>query len=126
LAEKLIILIVDSNSSNLSLCKNLLESHNYVALTAQDTEEAINIYHRQHNYIQAILLNLSISGKTYLFAIPAFLDINKNVKIIAMSYEIEKSEISDYFQTKIFGFIKKPLEENKLLKCLEKITKIIK
>jgi CheY-like chemotaxis protein len=124
--EKPHILIVDSNFNNLSQYKNLLESNDYVVLTAQHTEDAINIYRQQQNYIQAIILNLNLSGKTYFFSIPAFFAINKAVKIIALSDSLEKTELSSYFKTKLFDFIEKPFREELLIQSLEKISRIKK
>jgi DNA-binding NtrC family response regulator len=117
--KKPFILIIDNEIENLNLCKNILESNNYSVLTAQHTEDAINIYRQQQNYIYAILLNLKLSeGKTYFFSIPAFFAINENVKIVAMSDVLEKEELSEYYQSKLYDFVKKPVQEQVLLQCL--------
>jgi DNA-binding NtrC family response regulator len=118
------ILIVDSEIANLTFCKTTLESNGYSVLTAQHAEDGINIYRQQQNYICVIFLNLQLSGKTYFFSIPAFFAINKNAKIVAMSDAIELHELSAYNQTKLSGFIKKPIQEKILINCLERLVKI--
>jgi DNA-binding NtrC family response regulator len=122
--EKPLILIVDSDISNLIYCKKILESNDFSVITAQHSENALNIYRQLQNYIYAILLNLQLSGETYFFSIPAIFAINKNAKIIGMSDILEKAELSQYYQTKLFDFIQKPVQKGILIKCLEKTLEI--
>lgn len=118
LQKKKIILIIDSDLVNLKLCKNIFEEHNCSVLVAQNTDSGLNLYRQQQQYIDLVLLNFQISGRSYFMAIPSFIAINKDVKIIGMSDSISFKNLPIYFKEKVLDVINKPILTEHLLKFL--------
>ena len=54
------ILIVDDEEMILSLAGNLLKKHGYKVLTAIDGEEALKIYKKEKDSIDAVILDLTM------------------------------------------------------------------
>ena len=118
LQKKKIILIIDSDLVNLKLCKNIFEEHHCSVLVAQNTDSGLNLYRQQQQYIDLVLLNFQISGRSYFITIPSFLAINKDVKIIGMSDSISFKNLPIYFKEKVLDVINKPILTEHLLKFL--------
>ena len=118
LQKKKIILIIDSDLVNLKLCKNIFEEHHCSVLVAQNTDSGLNLYRQQQQYIDLVLLNFQISGRSYFMAIPSFIAINKDVRIIGMSDSISFKNLPIYFKEKVLDVINKPILTEHLLKFL--------
>jgi DNA-binding NtrC family response regulator len=117
--KKDLILVIESNPEILKFCKTVLEKNNYKVLTAFNTEDGLNLYRQEQNYINTVLLNLQLSGKAYFTTLPAFLAINPAAQIIGMSESVEFDELPAYFKARLVQVLHKPFIEKDLISLLE-------
>jgi two-component system, cell cycle sensor histidine kinase and response regulator CckA len=80
-----LILVVDDESSILSICKEALELHNYRVLTAADGIDAIAQYVQHKNEISVVLMDMMMPELGGEGAIKTLKLLNPQVKIIATS-----------------------------------------
>jgi signal transduction histidine kinase len=102
-----VILVVDDEEVMRRTASNILKKLGYTVITANDGEEAIEIFREKSNQIILALLDYSmpkISGRdTYL----AMKEINPNIKAVLVS-GFDDDRINETLTVGINGFIKKP------------------
>ncbi|MBN2442867.1 MAG: response regulator [Spirochaetales bacterium] len=115
------ILIVDDEYIIRSATSKLLEKTGYEVLTAEDGMEAIEIYKKNMNSIDIILLDLIMphkSGKDTYYELKA---INSDVKIIISSGYTPDINTEDLLKAGARGFIKKPYKWEELAIIIKKV-----
>jgi DNA-binding NtrC family response regulator len=108
------ILILDNQSIILFDCKKFLEKKGYIVFTANKFSEAYIIFHK-HPEIETIFINTSIKN----VSITDLLDINHDVKIIALASENEQNQETNNFQGKKYKILNQPFSKEEILFCLE-------
>ncbi len=103
-----IILVIDDEKSILSVASGMLEQCGYQVMIAKNGVEGIEVYHREHQNIDAVLLDLSMPGMSGLEVFEEFKKTNPDVKVLLSSGLMEKEEIENALKIGIRGFIQKP------------------
>jgi PAS domain S-box-containing protein len=117
------ILVVDDETSILSITSETLQTFGYQVLTATNGAEAVAIYAQQKKKIAAVLTDLSMPVMDGRATIYALLKINPKAKIIAMSGLDEADSVAQAATAGIKHFISKPYTAGTLLKTLKLIAK---
>ena len=117
-----LILVVDDETSILSITSETLQTYGYNVVTACNGAEAVAIYAQQKKKIAIILTDLSMPVMDGRATIYALLKINPKAKIIAMSGMDEAESVAKASTAGIKYFISKPYTAATLLKTLRTIA----
>jgi PAS domain S-box-containing protein len=116
------ILVVDDETSILSITSETLQAFGYNVVTASNGAEAVAIYAQQKERIAVILTDLSMPVMDGRATIYALLKINPKAKIIAMSGMDEAESVAKASTAGIKHFISKPYTAATLLKTLRTLV----
>lgn len=122
--ERLNILVVDDNLTNLSLLVSCLEPLGFVVHSAQSGQLAIQQF-KQHKP-QLILMDLfmpQMNGKQTIDALKELPEWNQ-CKIIGVTASVIKGKEQIDFITNCNGHLEKPIEINDLLSVIKKLLSI--
>jgi PAS domain S-box-containing protein len=112
------ILVVDDETSILSITSETLQTYGYEVVTACNGAEAVAIYAQQKEKIAMTLTDLSMPVMDGRATIYALLKINPKAKIIAMSGLDEADSAAKTSTAGVKHFISKPYTAETLLKTL--------
>jgi len=112
------VLVVDDETSILSITSETLQAFGYNVLTASNGAEAVALYAQKKDTISSILTDLSMPVMDGRATIYALLKINPKAKIIAMSGMDENESVAKASVAGIKHFISKPYTAATLLKTL--------
>jgi CheY-like chemotaxis protein len=115
------ILVVDDESSILSISKHTLESFGYRFLMAENGAEAIALYAQERNRIAAIITDLSMPVMDGRATIYALLKINPQARIVLMSGADHLDTGALAASLGIRHFIAKPYTAATLLRTLRSV-----
>ena len=102
------ILVIDDESSILSITGETLQAYGYNVLTASNGAEGVAIYATKQKKIAIVLTDLSMPVMDGRATIYAILKINPKAKIIAMSGMDEAESVAKASTAGIKHFISKP------------------
>lgn len=119
-AQGEVILIADDEPSVLETVKMILNLQGYRVITANDGAEAVNVYSRSKDMVNAVLLDMVMPVMDGYITIKALREINPNVKIIAMS-GFARRDSDEKSVRDAQAFLKKPYKADELLKTLQKV-----
>ncbi|HVS40566.1 MAG TPA: ATP-binding protein, partial [Gemmataceae bacterium] len=112
------VLLADDNEMLRSLGATILRRHSYRVLLAEDGQAAVEIYEREGDKIDLVVLDLTmprLSGREALHRLRA---INPRVRVLfASGYSAEQLTDSDHAH--IHGFIAKPYRERDLIQAVQ-------
>ncbi len=108
------ILLVDDEKTLCDIAKSTLEAYGYTVLTANDGTEAVGIM-AQRNDVIAVITDMSMPFMDGPATIRALQRMQPNLKIIAMSGNLEKARMTDPTITSQVTFLQKPFTVEKLL-----------
>ena len=101
------ILLVDDESMIRTLGQNILQSYGYRVLVAEDGAKAVEIYRRDPQHIDLVLLDVTMPGLSSRDAFQQLLQINPDVRVLfASGYSAE--EIVQGPGDHVQGFVRKP------------------
>jgi two-component system cell cycle sensor histidine kinase/response regulator CckA len=107
------ILLVDDEALVRNLGRTILEQYGYSVLLANDGQEVIDIYRRDHLRIDLIVLDLTMPRASGRDALHKLLGINPDVRIVVASgYSAEHLSAEDHEH--ICGFVSKPYRPDDL------------
>jgi PAS domain S-box-containing protein len=108
------VLLVDDEEVILEVGKELLEGMGYRVLIAKDGKEAIDVYKKDRDEIDIVVLDMVMpnmgGGKAY----DRMKDINPDIIVLLSSGFSIDSEASEILKRGCNGFIQKPFSMNKL------------
>ncbi len=111
--EKKTILVVDDNKTVLSLAETVLTEHGYNVKLADSGAKALDMYRDWGEFIDLVLLDLSMPGLNGDETMQQLISIDKNVKVIIVSgYAESVSRLGSMSKAK--NFIKKPYDVSEL------------
>ncbi|WP_138502508.1 response regulator [Nostoc sp. PA-18-2419] len=116
-----LILVVDDEVAIQEVTKSSLETYNYKTLVASDGIEAIALYAKNADKINAVLIDIMLPSLDGLTAIRTLKKINPQVKIIATSGLMSKRKLSTVTGIGVNTFLSKPYTIKELLLCLQKV-----
>ncbi len=113
-----LVLIVDDEPSIREILSTTIESYQYQSITANDSQQAIELYTQHHTKIQTILLDYMMPGGDPDITIDRLCSIDPNVRIILMS-GLSAHEIPiQRHPESIAAFLPKPFSTQDLLQTL--------
>jgi len=112
---------VDDEAYLLETNMTLLEQYGYQILTAENGEEAIEIFKNENKVISLVILDLLMPGMGGLKCLTGLLNINKDVKVIISSGYITSDQQHEALSKGAVGFIQKPYRHQDLLKMVRGI-----
>ena len=116
-----LILVVDDEEHMRSLAKEVLESHNYDVLLAEDGSEAVEIFARYNGSIGLVILDLVMPK---MGGHETFLRMNAEspgVKALLSTGYSENGKAKEILDSGVMGFIQKPYQPAELLSKVRSI-----
>lgn len=110
-----LILVVDDEGVIRYLAKDILESHGYMVLLAENGEEAVNIYRKKKDEIGLVILDIimpKMGGKKTFLKLKK---VNPGVKVLLSTGYSQNGQAKEILDSGVRGFIQKPYLVNELL-----------
>ncbi len=115
------VLLVDDEEVILEVGKELLEAMGYRVLTAKNGKEAIEVYRRNQEDIDLVLLDMVMPNTSGGEAYDRMKEINPDIKVLlASGYSID-GEATDILERGCNGFIQKPFNMKELFQAIKEI-----
>jgi CheY-like chemotaxis protein len=115
------ILIIDDEERVLEVSKDMLETLGYKVIIARYGEEAINIYEKYYDIVDAVLLDIIMHGMDGGIVFDKLKAINPNIKILLSSGYSEDEYAEDILARGANDFIQKPFTIEQVSQKLRKI-----
>ncbi len=116
-----LILVVDDENSICEITRVALEAHGYNVIIANDGAEAVALYARDREKIEAVILDMVMPIMDGPETIRALLTIDPRAKIIAASGLMERNILTKVRETDVSAFLSKPYTANTLLNTLNEV-----
>ncbi len=118
------ILVVEDEEMLREFLKELLVSNGYTVFTAQDGEEALQLYRRHQNEIDVVLIDLGLPkmGGDELFK--HLRELNPNVKVIIASGFIDPKIKEEMNKAGVKHIIQKPYLVNEVLQRIRDVVEV--
>ncbi|KST68157.1 CBS domain-containing protein [Mastigocoleus testarum] len=113
-----LILVVDDEAIIRQISKTSLEEYNYQVLTASNGIEAIALYAQYKDDISVVVMDMMMPSMDGLTAIYTLQQINREVKVIAVSGLPSSEKIATANQAGVKAFLAKPYTSQELLRNL--------
>jgi len=115
------ILLVDDEQPIRSLGKEMLEKFGYEVITAIDGEEALELYGREQDRINLVILDLIMPGMGGKRCLMELLTLNAQVKVLIASGYTDITTLKETIKTGHQNFIGKPYRLGEILEAVRKI-----
>jgi PAS domain S-box-containing protein len=115
------ILLVDDEESIRQLGEELLGSFGYAVLTAPDGESALELYEKENEHIDLVILDLSMPGMGGKRCLEKLVEMNPQVKVIIASGYSVNGPTKDAIGAGAKGFVGKPYEVRQMLQAIRKV-----
>lgn len=102
------VLVIDDEPVMLNIAKGVLEECGYNVITAESGEEGIGIYRERYSDISAVLVDLSMPGKSGLEVYMELRTINREVKALLASGMLDTQSQATADRIGINGTVHKP------------------
>jgi len=115
------IMLADDDESVISFGKDLLENFGYKVIIANDGFEAVEIYRRNQDSIDLIILDLSMPRKSGRESLSDLLAMNPDLKVIVSSGFDKGGPVKQLLDMGAKAFVPKPYGMEKMLGTVRKI-----
>ncbi|MGE5799650.1 MAG: response regulator [Syntrophaceae bacterium] len=115
------IIIVDDEPDILDIGQNTLEQFGYTVLMARSGEEALEIYSRQGNRIDLVILDLGMPGMGGEKCLQDLLRMNPSVKVLIASGYAATQTVQGILEAGATGFMAKPYRLEDMLKKVREV-----
>jgi two-component system cell cycle sensor histidine kinase/response regulator CckA len=115
------VLLVDDEELVLGVSKELLEVMGYHVLAAKDGKEAVEIYRKNQDDIDIVVLDMVMPGMGGGEVFDCLKGINPNVRVLLASGFAVNGEATQILERGCNGFIQKPFNMNELSEEIEQI-----
>ena len=102
------ILIVDDEEIIRDTASRILEYCGYTVLTASDGEQGIDLFRKEHQHIDGIILDMSMPRMSGLDALGELKKIDPSAKILLSSGFRDDPRVQECISIGVGGFIQKP------------------
>src|ERR1700730_6111877 len=109
------ILVVDDESMALVLIKRLLSEAGYQVITAQSGFEALDLFRRQPQTIQLVLLDLTMPFMDGDETFHRLREIRANIPVLLCTGFIRQDRLDRLMKDGIAGFLRKPLAPDEIV-----------
>ena len=115
------IIIVDDEPDILDIGQNTLEQFGYTVLTVRSGEEAVEIYTRQGDRIDLVILDLGMPGMGGEKCMKELLRMNPAVKVLIASGYASTQTVHSVLKAGATGFMAKPYRLEDMLKKVREV-----
>jgi len=115
------IIIVDDEPDIIDIGQNTLEQFGYTVLTARSGEEAVEIYTRQGDRIDLVILDLGMPGMGGEKCLRELLHMNPAVKVLIASGYAATQTVHSILEAGATGFMAKPYRLEDMLKKVREV-----
>ncbi len=115
------ILVCDDEETVRLIAKQMLESHEFSVLLASDGREAVELYQKNFQQIELVILDMTMPHMNGEDAFREMRRINKNVKVILSSGYNEQEATNRFVGKGLAGFIQKPYTINTFISKIYEI-----
>lgn len=115
------ILLVDDEEMNRILNTDILESLGYQVISAEDGQEAIEIFREKHTEIDIVLMDMIMPRMNGAEAFYKMKEIDENCKIIIASGYTKDEKIDELIEDGVKGFIIKPYKISEISRVLDEV-----
>jgi PAS domain S-box-containing protein len=115
------ILLVDDEKSILETGRDILISYGYKVMTAENADQAIEIYQAHQEKIHLVISDLSMPGKGGKQCLSDLIAINPRIKVLMTSGYCSPRQVEELITLGAAGFINKPYRSEDLLTSIRKI-----
>ncbi len=115
------ILLVDDEECLRELGVELLSDFGYIVLTATDGESALEVYEKELERIDLVILDLVIPGMGGKICYEEILKINPRAKILIVSGYPAEGPGKEALEAGVKGFVEKPFDLAHMLKTVREI-----
>ena len=112
------LLLVEDKETVRKVVKEMLETFGYTVLTAENGEEALQIYRSHSEEIALVLSDMVMPKMGGRELYDALVTINPEVKVVLMSGHGMQEDIAELRAIGLKEFVDKPLDFNKLGKAV--------
>lgn len=102
------VLVIDDEHVILNIAEAFLAQSGYTVITAEGAESGIELYRKEHSRISAVLLDLSMPGKSGLEVFTELKKINPDVMVILSSGMLSSEARENAFKMGIKETVNKP------------------
>ncbi len=110
-----LILFADDEATIRKLGKAILERNGYKVLTARNGEEAVSLYKQHQHHIRVVITDIMMPLMDGIGTIQALVEIDPQVKILAMSGFHNNERLVQIVQAGAHAFLPKPFTAEQLL-----------
>lgn len=115
------ILLVDDEENIRKPGREMLSDFGYTVITASDGESALEIYRKENQRVNLVILDLIMPGMGGTSCLQELIKINPLAKvIIASGYSISGAE-KQLVEAKVKGFIRKPYNVREMLNLVREV-----
>jgi len=115
------ILLVDDEENIRQLGEEVLTSYGYTVMTAPDGESALELYRKEYEHIDLIILDLSMPGMGGTKCLKGLVKINPQVKVIIASGYSVNGPTRGAIEAGAKAFVGKPYEVSEILKVVREV-----
>jgi PAS domain S-box-containing protein len=115
------IIIVDDEPDIIDIGQNTLEQFGYTVLTARNGEEAVEIYTRQGDHIDLVILDLGMPGMGGERCLRELLRMNPAAKVLIASGYAATQTVQSILEAGATGFMAKPYRLEDMLKKVREV-----
>ncbi len=115
------ILLIDDEEMILTVGQELLEELGYTVLPAMSGQEAIEIFQKQHDEIDMIIMDMVMPGMSGSETFDRLKEISVDSKVLLSSGYSLDGQASDILKRGCDGFIQKPFNMNQLAQKIKNI-----
>ncbi|MBE9573056.1 MAG: response regulator, partial [Proteobacteria bacterium] len=115
------ILLVDDEKSIIDIGRDILGQYGYTIITAESGEEAVEVYKREGDRIDLVVLDLGMPGMGGHKCMEELLGINPEAKVIIASGYSPSGKAQDTLKAGAAGFIGKPYQLASMLKKVREV-----
>ena len=115
------ILFVDDEQAIRELIINVLQTHGYKVLVAEDGEKAVDIYRENPETISLVIMDYNMPHMMGDKSGEKLLEIDPNLKIVMCSGRLDEPTMKGILMAKSRGLIRKPFEINNFLRTIRDI-----
>lgn len=115
------ILLVDDEENILEIGRDVLEQFGYMTLTATSGESALEIYEREGDRIDLVILDLGMPGMGGHKCLQKLREIDPEVKVIIASGYSVNGSVKETLDAGAVGFIGKPYKLSDMLNNIKEV-----
>ena len=122
-AKKGVILLVDDEETIIEVCSQMLQRLGYHVLEASDGQRAIDIFEKEKDAIDIVLLDMRMPGMNGAAVYQRLIQIQPNVKVILFSGYFDNKNIRKILDNKNVDLIQKPVRLRQMSQKLQSMLR---